>query len=284
MRDYPAVETPKTMTCPSCSSYSVVPRSGLTALGYRRFRCKDCRSRFNERSGTPFNYLEFPTDVVMLVVLWRLRYKLSLRDLAEMFLERGLVFTHEAVRDWEGRFAPLIADELRRRRRGRVGSRWSIDETYVKIAGKWCYLYRAIDEYGDLVDCLLSRKRDMKAAKAFLRSALEVAGKPPKQATTDGHGAYPRAIKEELGHDVQHRTGKHLNDTIEQDHRGIKQRYYPMRGFGAFASATRFCRAFDELKNFFRPLASHNEKVSLSTRRRIHVDRFASLLAALSLA
>ena len=71
-----------------------------------------CRHTFNERTGTPFNFLEYPTDIVLLVVLWRLRYKLSLRDLAQMFLERGFEFTHEAVRDWEARFAPLIADQL----------------------------------------------------------------------------------------------------------------------------------------------------------------------------
>ena len=85
---------------------------------------------FNERTGTPFNCLEFPTDVVLLVVLWRLRYKLSLRDIAEMFLERGFVFTHEAVRDWEARFAPLIADQLRTKRRGQAGKSWYVDETY----------------------------------------------------------------------------------------------------------------------------------------------------------
>ena len=216
----------------------------------------------------------------MLVVLWRLRYKLSLRDLAEMFLERGFLVTHETVRDWEARFAPLIASELRRRRRGCVGRRWFVDETYVRVAGKWCYLYRAIDQYGDLVDCRLSKKRDMKAAKAFFRSALEVSEEPPTQATTDGHGSYPRAIKEELGDDVEHRTGKQINDTIEQDHRGIKQRYYPMRGFSAFHSADRFCRAFDEVRNYFRPICYHNEKVSLSERRRVYQDRSASLMAA----
>ena len=76
---------------------------------------------FNERTGTPFNFLEYPTDVVLLVVLWRLRYKLSLRDLAEMFLERGLAFTHETVREWEARFAPLITEQLRAKRRGQAG-------------------------------------------------------------------------------------------------------------------------------------------------------------------
>jgi putative transposase len=81
-----------------------------------------CQRVFNERTGTPFNSLEYPTDVILLVVLWRLRYKLSLRGLAEMFLERGFVFTHEAVRDWETRFALLLADQLRVKRRGQRGA------------------------------------------------------------------------------------------------------------------------------------------------------------------
>src|SRR5688572_13568304 len=109
------------------------------------FRCRTCSRTFNERTGTPFNFLEFPSDIVLLIVLWRLRYKLSLRDLSEMFLSRGFEFTHEAVRNWEARFAPLITDQLRSRRKGKVGRSWYVDETYIKVGGKWHYLYRAID-------------------------------------------------------------------------------------------------------------------------------------------
>jgi transposase-like protein len=93
-------------------------------------------NRFPERTGTSFNYLEYPTDVVLLVVLWRLRYKLSLRDLTEMFLERGFEFTHEAVRDWETRFAPLMAEHLRAKRRGQAGCSWYVDEIYINVKGK----------------------------------------------------------------------------------------------------------------------------------------------------
>ena len=116
-----------------------------TDLGYCRFRCRRCGRRFNERTGTPFNHLEFPTDIVFQVVVFRLLFKLSLRDLVRMFLMRGYEFTHETVREWEERFAPLLAEQLRRKRKGKVGSRWYVDETYLKVKGKWCYLYRAID-------------------------------------------------------------------------------------------------------------------------------------------
>ena len=120
------------MNCPYCAAPTTTPLSRKTALGYQMFRCSPCRRIFNERTGTPFNYLEFPTDIVLLVVLWRLRYKLSLRDLAEMFLVRGFEFTHEAVRDWEARFAPLLIEQLRAKRHGKAGRSWYVDETYLR--------------------------------------------------------------------------------------------------------------------------------------------------------
>src|SRR5690242_13068214 len=149
-------EKPKPMNCPYCAAAITRKRAKKTKLGYATFFCSTCRRTFNERTSTPFNYLEVPTDIVLLVVLWRLRYKLSLRDLAEMFLERGFTFTYEAVREWEARFAPLLAEQLRTKRHGRAGRSWYVDETYIKVQGKWCYLYRAIDGDGNLVDSRLS--------------------------------------------------------------------------------------------------------------------------------
>lgn len=102
-----------------------------TRLGYIRFQCRHCRS-FNERTGTDFNFLEVSTDIVFQDLIWRLRYKLSLPDLAEMFLLRGIRFTHETVPDWEERFADQVAGLPRRKRRGRAGRAWRADETYVR--------------------------------------------------------------------------------------------------------------------------------------------------------
>ena len=201
-----------------------------------------------------------------------------------MFLIRGIVFTHEAVRDWEAKLAPLLAEGLRKRRVGKVGRCWHVDETYVKVAGAWCYLYRAIDSDGNLVDVYLSETRDMAAAKAFLRSARSVTQVEPEQVTTDGHTSYPKAIAEELGKDVDHRTSQYNNNVMEQDHRGIKGRYRSMRGFKNFDAAHRFCRAFDEVRNFLRPASYINQEVSLAHRRAIHVQRVAALRDLISAA
>jgi len=166
----------------------------------------------------------------------RRRYKLSLRDLAEMFLSRGFAFTHETVRDWETRFAPLLSAQLKHKRGGQAGKSWYVDETYVKVSGQWQYLYRAIDREGNLVDTLLSATRDLAAAEAFLSQAVATVGHQPERVTTDKHAAYPQAIQATLGFMVVHRTNPYLNNRIEQDHRTIKQRYYPMRALGSQAS------------------------------------------------
>src|ERR671929_1151775 len=226
------------MRCMKCGSTAVSERLERTAQGYRRFRCRACRKQFNERSDSVLNQAHYPSDVIALVVLWRLRYKLSLRDLSEMFLLRGIGFSYEAVRDWEAKLTPALAETLRRRRRGQVGRSWFIDETYLKGQGRWVYLYRAIDGSGALVDVMLSETRDMAAAKAFFRSAKTVTGISPARVTTDGHDSYPRAIRTELGRHVRHRTSRYLNNRIEQDHRGIKGRCRPMRGFQCLRSAT----------------------------------------------
>src|SRR4249920_213604 len=106
------------MRCTECDATEVTERPERTARGYRRFRCRTCGKQFNERSAGLLNRTQYPSDVIALVVLWRLRYKLSLRDLAEMFLTRGIIFSYEAVRDWEQKLTPALAEGLRRRRRG----------------------------------------------------------------------------------------------------------------------------------------------------------------------
>ncbi len=199
------------------------------------------------------NRAQYPSDVVALVVLWRLRYKLSLRDLPEMFALRGMVFSHEAVRAWEAKLTPALAEELRRRRRGEVGRSWYVDETYIKVDGRWCYVYRAIDSTGALVDVLFSEQRDMAAARAFFRSARAVTGVTPDRVTTDGHDSYPRAIRSELGRGVRHRTSRYLNNRAENSHRPTRRRERQMQRFKSSEQAQRFLSAHGMIYGHFRP-------------------------------
>src|ERR1700739_2686970 len=167
------------MDCIGCGSAAVTERPDLTAQGYRRFRCRDCGRQFNERSDGILNRTSLPSDIIAFVVFCRLRYRLILRDLSEIMLLRGFTISHETIRRWEAKLLPVMGEALRNRRRGlerHAGQSWYADETYLKVHGRWCYLYRAIDRDGNLVDTMLSSTRDMKAAQRFFRSARAVAG------------------------------------------------------------------------------------------------------------
>ncbi len=131
---------------------------------------------------------------------------------------------------------------------------------------------------------MLSETRDMAAATRFFQRACTVVGHAPEQVTTDGHDAYPRAIRETLGPDVQQRTSRYMNKRIEQDHRGIKQRYYPMRGFGSFEAASRFCTAHDEWRDHVRSRQHLNETVSLADQRRLFQDRWGEVCTVMQAA
>ena len=270
------------MSCPHCLSRSISKRKHRTSLGYRTFYCQDCDRRFNERSGTPFNELQFPNDIVLLAVFWRLRYKLGFRDVSELLLQRGFEVSYETIRMWEFRFAPLVSENLRAKRRGIAGRSWYLDETYIKVSGKWRYLYRAIDREGNLLDSMLSEHRDRNAARRFLRRLIDCAGQKPLRMTTDKHHAYTKAIRWIVGRKVLHRHNQYLNNRMEQNHRPIKQRYYPMLGFAKFESASRFCTAFDELRNYLRVPALDGKQASASQRKEIFTDRWSTLMTELS--
>src|ERR1700730_4043582 len=122
-----------------CDSTAVTERPDLTAQGYRRFRCRDCGKQFNERSGGVLNRTSLPSDIIAFVVFCRLRYRLTLRDLSEILLLRGIKVSNETVRDWEVKLLPVMGDELRNHRRGLrrpSGVSWYVDETYLKVRGR----------------------------------------------------------------------------------------------------------------------------------------------------
>jgi transposase-like protein len=183
----------------------------------------------------------FDREIIVLCVRWYLRFKLSFRDLVEMMAERGLSLVHPTIMRWVHHFAPEFERRWKRFARP-VGSSWRVDETYVKVRGKWAYLYRAVDRDGRTVDFRLSARRDVRAAKAFFRKAIESQGAAPQTITLDGYAASHRAVREmkadgQLFADTKVRSSKYLNNLIEQDHRGVKLRIGPMLGFKWFRTA-----------------------------------------------
>src|SRR5277367_5206236 len=188
-----------------------------------------------------FEGRHFDREVIILCVRWYLRFKLSLRDLVEMMAERGLSLAHTTIMRWVWRYAPEFEKRWKRFAQA-VGRSWRVDETYVKIRGEWCYLYPAMDRAGRTVDFRLSAKRDVAAAKAFFRKAIKGQHDAPRTITLDGYAASHRAVRELkadglLPAETKLRSSKYLNNLIEQDHRGVKQRIATMLGFKGFAIA-----------------------------------------------
>ena len=218
--------------------------SGWTTFG------KHCTGSPIMPSDNPFKWRQFEPALILQCVRWYLRYALSYHDLEDMMRERGLCVDHTTIYRWVQRYAPEIDKRCRPFLR-RTNDSYRIDETYVRVAGAWTYLYRGVDSNGDTLDCLLRATRDRKAAIAFFRKTLGAAHTtPPRVVTVDKNPAYPVAF-EAVRHEglVRPRSNlrqcKYLNNIIEQDHRFIKRRTRPMLGFKRFTTAWRTLRGIE---------------------------------------
>jgi transposase-like protein len=215
-----------------------------------------------------FKGRHFDREIIVLCVRWYLRYKLSFRDLVEMMGERGLALAHTTIMRWIQRYVPEFERRWNRFARP-VGRSWRVDETYVKIRGRWTYLYRAVDKEGKTVDFLLRAKRDIAAAKAFFRRAFRGQGRLPHKITLDGYQASHRAAKEALGehsegNQCEVRSSKYVNNLIEQDHRSIKLRLAPMLGLKHFRRAVTTIASFafktKPVPRFGKPFLLHDPR------------------------
>jgi transposase, IS6 family len=195
--------------------------------------------------------------VITVAVRWYLRFGLSYRDVEELLAERGVEVDHVTVYRWVQRFTPLFADAARPCRHA-TGDRWFVDETYVKVSGQRRYLYRAVDQFGQVIDVLLSEQRDTAAARHFFIRALRH-GPAPVEVTTDKAGPYLRVL-DELVPTAAHVTDQYANNRIEADHGRLKARLRPMRGLKRFRSAAVITRGHALVQNLRRghyELATH---------------------------
>jgi putative transposase len=188
-----------------------------------------------------FKGRHFDRSIILLCVRWYLAYNLSLRNLEEMMAERGISVDHATIHRWIVRYSPELLERFNRRKRAVTG-KWHVDETYIKVRGRWTYLYRAIDGNGDTVEFWFSERRNLAAAKHFLRRALKRHGRP-ERIVIDGSQTNREAILtcdtadrllDQSGRKlkpIRVRQSRYLNNRIEQDHRAIKRRVRPMLGF-----------------------------------------------------
>lgn len=182
----------------------------------------------------------FPKSIIVQAVYFKFRFGLSYREIEELMAIRGVKVDHATIQRWVFKFTPLLEKEFRKRKKS-VGRRWRMDETYVKVRGKWCYLYRAVDKQGNTVDFLLTKRRRRMSAQSFLIKAIENNGKPVL-INIDKSGSNKHAIriynKRSLS-TIQIRQCKYLNNIVEQDHRFVKKRIFGSLGFKEFESARR---------------------------------------------
>jgi transposase-like protein len=224
-----------------------VAKAGYDRQGHQRYRCVRCGRRQTTRSGSAFSGYRFPDTVITQAVRWYLTYRLAFADVAELLAERGVHVDASTIFDWVQHFTPLYQEAVRRHRH-RVRSKWSIDETYVKVAGMPYYVFRAIDDLGQVIDVYVSTTCDTAAAALFLTHAMESTGVCPHTVTTDKAAIYPPAPELVLP-EARHRAGKAEQQAIERDHQHLKGRYHSMRGFKQHYTAQTICAGHGFVRN-----------------------------------
>ena len=206
----------------------------------------------------------------------KFRFSLSYREIEELCQLRGLDIDHSTLQRWVERFASLLDTRFRQRKK-KVHSSWRMDETYIKLKGRWVFLYRAVDKYGATIDFLIRKKRDTQAAKSFFRKAIRENGKPEK-INVDKSGANKAALDAiNQGYldkqQIEIRQNKYLNNMIEQDHRFIKKRTRAMLGFKSFNGARQTIKGIEILHMIRKGQLKNNNQISRTT-----FEKFASLV------
>ena len=237
-------------SCPRCSSADLT-RDGRDQRGRIVYACAGCGRHATAESASLDSGHRFPRDVILLAVRYYLQLGAAAERIAGVLADRGIDVSGRTILRWVQKFGPALAAEIRRYRKP-VSSTWLVDETYVKIQGKWHYLYRGVDLDGQVLDCWLSATRDLLAAEAFFRKTIASTGCAPEHIVTDKATFYPSAIRT-YAPDSKHTATGFYNRVIstnrcERSHGYLKSRLRPMRGLKSLDCAKRLFSAFDALQ------------------------------------
>jgi len=221
----------------------------------------------------PFRYFKTSPEIIRLAVMMYIRFPLSLRQVEDLLDERGIDICHESVRVWWNRFGPTFAAEIRKKRsasmRANTQWRWHLDEVFVRINGATCYLWRAVDHEGEVLEAFVTKKRDRKAALKFLKRAMKRYGRP-EAIVTDGCRSYWTALKE-IGNQARHETGRWLNNRAENSHQPFRRRERAMAKFRSAKSLQKFASIHSSVHNHF------NLERHLCSRQNFKDNRDAAL-------
>jgi transposase-like protein len=215
---------------------------------------------------TNFKWKHYEAEIIITCVRWYLKYPLSYRNIEEMMEERNVEVDHTTIYRWVNKYSTEINKKMRKYL-NKTNDSWRVDETYIKVKGKWTYLYRAVDSNGDTLDFMLSKKRNKKAATKFFKKVLKsVHNKTPRVITVDKNLAYPPAIDKlkeygKLPEKTEVRKIKYLNNIVEQDHRAIKRITKPMMGFNSFVSASKTIQGIEAMNMIRKGQVSDNKSV-----------------------
>ena len=213
----------------------------------------------------------FPPEIISYAVWVYHRFCLSFRDVEDLLAERGIIVSYETIRIWCRKFGPGYVRTLKRRQ-GRLGDSWHLDEVFIRIGGQQHYLWRAVDQDGDVLDILVQPRRDQRAAERFFRRLLRDQGKQPFQIVTDKLRSYSAALRTLLG-EVAHHTERYANNRAEVSHQHTRERERQMRRFKSARQAQRFLSLHGVVQNLFR-LGRHLLKAA--NHRLLRLRSFAT--------
>ena len=230
---------------------------------------------------SPFRYFNSSPEVIRLVVMMYVKYPLSLRNVEDLLFERGIDICHETVRKWWNRFGPLFASDIRRQRVSRMRGfqhwRWHLDEMYVKLNGEMVYLWRAVDQEGEILESFVTKKRDKAAALTFMKKTLKRHGSP-ETITTDGLRSYGAAMTE-LGNTAKREVGRWANNRVENSHLPFRRRERAMLRFRQMKSLKKFASVHANVHNHFNQERHLVDRQTYKKRRSAALAEWQTLMA-----